>query len=404
MAASSHQMEHQIFLSFRGEDTRLNFTANLLEALKDTGINQLSQALSRAIAASNLSIIVLSIDYASSKSCLAELSEIMHHNRTQGHIVLPIFYHVDPSDVRNLGGIVKTCFDNHGSTRLDQVQQWKAAFSEVGKLKGWHIEGGKSERPETLYIRDIVEYVTKKLTNSRPDFEELVGIGDQKRMILKLIEQEDCRVIGLWGMGGMGKTALAVAVYKEVSPKFESHFFFQNVREKIKQQGKESLRNELLSELLNEKDIRIDNPSMEFPYQERLNYKKVLIVLDDVSDSDQIDFMGVRHFGRGSKIIVTSRDKQVLQNGGADIIHEVTKLNEKDSLQLFSIFAFKHLIPTVDFQDLSNNFVEYAQGNPLALKVLGAKLYGKSRIEWESKLLRLKEYGLQNVLKDFVRP
>ncbi|KAK8277635.1 hypothetical protein V6Z11_D10G286700 [Gossypium hirsutum] len=119
-SSSSRQMKHQVFLSFRGEDTRLNFTSHLLKALKGTGLNvffdeeklekgeQLSRALSQAIAASNLSILVLSKGYASSKSCLGELSHIMKCKKTQGHIVLPIFYYVDPSHVRNIGGTFKT--------------------------------------------------------------------------------------------------------------------------------------------------------------------------------------------------------------------------------------------------------------------------------------------------------
>ncbi|MBA0786988.1 hypothetical protein Gotri_025322, partial [Gossypium trilobum] len=397
--ASSSRLKHQVFLSFRGEDTRLNFTAHLLKALKDTGMNvffdeeklekgeQLSQALSLAIAASNLSIIVLSVDYASSKSCLAELSDIMRRKDTQGHIVLPIFYHVDPSDVRNHGGSFKTSFNHHESNRLPQVQRWKTAFAEVGKLKGWHIEGGKFDRPETEYIKDIVEYVIKKLMSGKlkSASAELVGIDDQKQTILTLIEQEDSRLIGLWGQGGIGKTALSDVIYNEISDNFENICFLLNVREKLKKQGMESLRNELLSKLLNQA-IHADTPSIGSTLiQERLSNKRVLVVLDDVNDSDQIDCFGVKHFGDGSKIIVTSRDRQVLKNGGVHKIHEVKMLNKDDSLQLFSTFAFKQLNPAVEFQDLSKKFVEYAQGSPLALRVLGSKLYKKSRKEWESE-------------------
>ncbi|PPR98686.1 hypothetical protein GOBAR_AA21974 [Gossypium barbadense] len=328
----------------------------------------------------------------------------MDYKRTQGHTVLPIFYHVDPSHVRNLGGSFKTSFDDHESKRLRQVQRWKAAFVEVGKLKGWHIEGGKFDRPETEYIKDIVEYVIKMLmsSKSRHVYEELVGIGYQKDAISRLIEQEGSRVIGLWGMGGIGKTTLADAVYKEMSPNFESCWFLQNVSEKIKKQGKESLRNDLLSKLLNEKDIRIDTPLIGYPYQERLNNKKVLVVLDDVSHQDQITIMGVRHFGDGSKIIVTSRDRKVLENGEADQIYEVKKLNEIDSLQLFSTCAFKQSNPDADFRDLSIRFVEYTQYNPLALKVLGSQLYKRSREYWKSEMDKLKEYGqpeISNILK-----
>ncbi|KAB2063948.1 hypothetical protein ES319_A10G254200v1 [Gossypium barbadense] len=345
-SSSSCSMKHQVFLSFRGE-TRFNFTAHLLKALKDKALNvffdehtletrkKLLPALSQGIAASNLSIIVLSKDYASSKSCLAEVSDIMDRNHSEGHIVLPIFYHVDPSNVRNLVGSFKTSFEDHESKRpTDEVKRWKDAFAKVGKLKGIHIQDNKSE---TEYIQDIVDDVTRKLMNSAPRItsEKLVGIDDQKNMLLGLIEQADIRVIGFWGMGGIGKTTLANAVYEEVSPKFECRLFLKDVSEKIKNQGDESLRNELLSKLLDEKEICIDTPFISYPYQDRLNNKKVLLVLDDVRDPDQIDFMGVKYFGTGSKILVTSRDRQVLRNGRADHIHEVKKLNKKDSLQLF---------------------------------------------------------------------
>ncbi|KAL1059611.1 hypothetical protein V6Z11_1Z023300 [Gossypium hirsutum] len=111
-SSSSRQTKHQVFLSFTGEDTRLNFTRD-----------QLSLTFSQAIATSTLSIIVLSVNYASSKSCLAELSNIVDRKDTEGHIALPIFYRVDPSRLRNLTGRFKTSFDDHEPEKLDQVQQ-----------------------------------------------------------------------------------------------------------------------------------------------------------------------------------------------------------------------------------------------------------------------------------------
>ncbi|XP_052876554.1 disease resistance-like protein DSC1 isoform X3 [Gossypium arboreum] len=248
-------------------------------------------------------------------------------------------------------------------------------------------------RPEAGYIEEIVKKVIEKLRSSRSRHvsEELVGIDYQKDAILRLIEKKGSRVIGLWEMDGIGKTTLAEAVYEEMSQNFESRCFLQNVCEKIQTHGKEILRNDLLSKLLNEKDIKIDTPSIGYPHQERLNNKKVLVVLDDVSHQDQIAIMGVKHFGDGSKIIVTSRDRTVLDNG-ADETYEVKNLKEIDSLQLFSICAFKQFNPDADYRDLSIKFVEYTQYNPLALKVLGCQLYNKGRVYWESEMDKLKEY------------
>lgn len=133
-----------------------------------------------------------------------------------------------------------------------------------------------SSRPETEYIKDIVEYVTKKLMNNKSStaFEKLVGIDYQKKTILKLIKREGCRVIGLWGMAGIGKTTLANVLYDEISSKFRSCWFLHNVREKIQKEGKESLRNDFLSKLLEQK-IHIPTPSIGSTFiRERLNNKK----------------------------------------------------------------------------------------------------------------------------------
>ncbi|XVF20886.1 hypothetical protein REPUB_Repub12eG0042100 [Reevesia pubescens] len=202
-------------------------------------------------------------------------------------------------------------------------------------------------------------------------------------------------------MGGIGKTTLAEIVYNEVSPQFDDHYFLLNVREKLDKQGMESLRDELLSKILKQ-EIHIGTRFIGSTLiQDRLRSKRVFVVLDDVNDSDQIERLGVKYFGLGSKIIVTSRDKQVLENG-VDLIYEVKKLNDNDSMLLFSKYAFKQHNPIGDFQDLSTRFVEYGGGIPLALKVLGPTLYRKPRDYWESALDKLKEYPepkIFNILK-----
>ncbi|XVF81826.1 hypothetical protein PTKIN_Ptkin15bG0187200 [Pterospermum kingtungense] len=121
-SSSSLRPKYQVFLSFRGEDTRHNFTSHLLKALKDRGISvyfdeekletgeELSRALLTAIAESQIAILILSKDYASSTWCLRELSEIMEWYNKGQLVVVPIFYHIRPSDVRKHGENFKKPF------------------------------------------------------------------------------------------------------------------------------------------------------------------------------------------------------------------------------------------------------------------------------------------------------
>ena len=79
---------YDVFLSFRGEDTRYTFTDQLLKAIED----------------SRSSVIIFSKNYAHSRWCLDELVKIMDCQKDVGHTVFPIFYHMDPSQVRNQTG------------------------------------------------------------------------------------------------------------------------------------------------------------------------------------------------------------------------------------------------------------------------------------------------------------
>jgi hypothetical protein len=106
--SSSSIQEWDVFLSFKGEDTRTTFIAHLYDALHRKGINtfmdkelrrgeKISPAIFQAIENSKISVIVFSKNYASSDRCLDELMKILKCRRTSRKKVLSLFYHVDPS-------------------------------------------------------------------------------------------------------------------------------------------------------------------------------------------------------------------------------------------------------------------------------------------------------------------
>ncbi|TKY63438.1 TMV resistance protein N [Spatholobus suberectus] len=139
---------HEVFLSFRGEDTRFSFTSHLYAALQNAGIivfkddqslrwgHHVSPSLLQAIEYSKISVVVFSTNYAESRWCLAELNKIMECHRTIGQVVVPVFYDVDPSEVRHQTGHFGKAFqnlENRISTEKDQeAPHLKKQLRELG--------------------------------------------------------------------------------------------------------------------------------------------------------------------------------------------------------------------------------------------------------------------------------
>jgi hypothetical protein len=155
LSSSESQWDHDVFLSFRGEDTRKNFTDHLYSALEGVGIRTfrddkelrrgetISTELLNAIRGSKISIVVFSRGYASSKWCLDELVEIVRCKNTIGRTLLPIFYHVDPSNVRKQEGTFAEAFAKHEEqfhTHMERVWEWKKALIEAANCSGWDLE------------------------------------------------------------------------------------------------------------------------------------------------------------------------------------------------------------------------------------------------------------------------
>ncbi|KAK7316585.1 hypothetical protein RJT34_00160 [Clitoria ternatea] len=420
MASSSSSKflkKHDVFLSFRGEDTRGGFTSHLWEALKQKNLEtyidyrlekggEISEALIKAIEESHVSVVILSENYASSKWCLGELAKIVECKREHGQVVVPVFYNTDPSHVRKQTGTYYHAFAKHGldpNCNAKQLHTWKAALTQVANLAGWD---SLTYRTESEFIKDIVTDILQKLNQRYPiELKGLVGIKENYAMVESLLEigSGGVRMVGIWGMGGIGKTTLAIALHVKLCSQFESHCFLTSVRERSEKYGLDVLQNELFSSLLKEKNLDHDIPEAKPHFvRSRLSRNKVLIVLDDVATTEQIEYLIGDYdcLGPGSRVIVTTRDKHIFSH--VDGIYRVKELNFNDSLQLFCLNAFREKCPRTGYQELSQSVITYCKGNPLALKVLGSHLRSRSKEAWESELRKLQkipDVKIHNVLK-----
>ncbi|KAM5549898.1 hypothetical protein ABKV19_001026 [Rosa sericea] len=401
---SSHQWKYDVFLSFRGDDTRKTFTDHLFTALEHQGIitfrddpelqkgEAISPALFAAIEESRFALIVMSQNYASSTWCLDELVRILECMKARG-TVLPIFYDVDPSDVRKQTGSFKRAFANHEERFKDdkeKVQRWRSALTEVASFSGWNSK----EWYESKLIRDIVEVTCKGLQPTSYSYaENLVGIYSRLHRVnlLLTVGVNDVRFIGIWGMGGIGKTTMVRAVHERISHEFEFNFLLTDVRNSVEKGGLLNLQKQLLSGIGAKKADILDLQEGATILKRLLRHKKVLLILDDVNHSSHLEYLAgnPEWFGSGSRVLITTRNEHLLIEHGVEKRLKVEELNDDDSLQLFSRKAFKRGYPEEDFLGLSKSVVRYAKGLPLALEVLGSFLYQRDLSKWNSALRKL---------------
>ncbi|PKI79524.1 hypothetical protein CRG98_000093 [Punica granatum] len=195
-------------------------------------------------------------------------------------------------------------------------------------------------------------------------------------------------------MGGIGKTTLAKVIYNEIMDYFDSCSFLKDIRATVLHLGGlKCLQNQLAADLsrCKDQDFTTTDEGMD-ELQRRFREKKVLVVLDDVDDSNQLkELASVAWFGPGSRVIVTTRNKNALGLTPEELQYEVEEMNPVWSMELFCKHAFRSDSPTVELRALSDAIVNTTGGLPLALEVIGSYLCGKGKVIWKETLKKLKE-------------
>ncbi|KDO39347.1 hypothetical protein CISIN_1g047481mg [Citrus sinensis] len=270
--SSPRNHKYDVFLSFRGEDTRDNFTSHLYSALSQKGIeafiddqlnrgDEISQSLLDAIEASAIS--------------------------------------------REMANWLEERFKENS----EKLQTWRNALKEAADLSGFHSQ---NIRPESELVREVVNQILKRLAEVSPcsNKNPLVGVESRVEEIESLLgaESKDVYALGIWGIGGIGKTTIARAIFNNISSNFEGSCFLQNVREESQRPGGLGcLQQKLLSKLLQDHNV-IPDIALSF---RRLSSRKFLIVLDDVTCFKQIKSLIRSHdwYMAESRIIITTRNQ-----------------------------------------------------------------------------------------------
>ncbi|KAL7618730.1 hypothetical protein Lser_V15G03960 [Lactuca serriola] len=437
-SSSTHGHRYDIFLSFRGVDTRNSFTNHLYNALMHANITtflddeeietgeDLKPELGSAIKSSRASVIVLSRNYAASTWCLDELVLILDQRKTCNHIVVPIFYHVEPTDVRKEESSFGDAMDKYRQKMeaerdenkkcqwAQKIDRWNKALIEVADLKGKDANG----RLEVELIDEIVNGIFRKLQiPSRFPLPQVIGMDDSIKFVtswLKDASSHTTDILTILGMGGIGKTSLAKYVYALYFHEFNTSSFIENITGRCdeKSNGMLDVQKQLYDDILKRSSVQVHDVSTYTSMIENaVALKKVFLVLDDIGSLDQLDaLLGSKGFHPGTKIIITTKNSYFTESCAIfkknvkpkHARYKLIGLSEIDSQKLLCFHAFMCNDPKAGYEEVSKNLVKYYDGHPMALKVLGRSLHNRDVTYWEGYIEMLKKengHPVVNVLR-----
>ncbi|KAL5563727.1 hypothetical protein UlMin_033474 [Ulmus minor] len=394
--------KYKVFLSF-GDDTSTSFSDHLHKSMVRKGIDTfwgyeniekgetIDTNRLKAIEESRFAVVVFSREYPSSAERLDELVKIAEMKLER---VYPVFYDVEPTEVKKQKGTFGDAFDQllaREDFDVGKVNKWRIVLTEMANLAGWAL----NSKPESEVIEEITKEISGKLNSITSSSEDdFVGIDYRIAGLLPFLglgESDDVRVIGIWGMSGVGKTTLAQVVFGRVCEQFDASCYIDNVTGRY-EDCVVPLQESVYKQLIH------DEPKIQTALDGRnklaakLHSKKVLIILDDVDHEKQIkDLTGDCKLKPGSRIIVTTRNKHLLETFGENNVFTVVNLAQDEALKLLCKKAFEKDHPPKEYEEVCKLIVRYAGGLPLALEVLGSFLHGRNVELWYSTLKRLEK-------------
>ncbi|KAJ4909405.1 Disease resistance protein (TIR-NBS class) [Raphanus sativus] len=332
------EYKYDVFLSFRGPDTRRHFIPFLYNALVLADIRtfkddkelengqRISPELLRAIEESKFAVVVISPNYAESAWCLDELVKIMELQDKGLLTVIPIFYDVDPGHLRRQIGEVAGQFKKH-EERVDHetVLTWRQASTALANIVG---ECSLKRGDDSKMIDEIVKGILRSIDTTPVNGSDIVGIDKHMKAIFRLVDlnsKKGVRVVGVWATGGKTRSVLSKFVYQKICQHFQSHCFMGNLKRICEDHHMSHLHKEFLARVQGEGLTR-----------SRFENQKVLLVADNVTKLDQLDALAedFNCFGPGSLVIVTTQDRQLLKSYRIKLVYEVERLRFKKVREL----------------------------------------------------------------------
>ncbi|KAL1195093.1 Disease resistance protein RPP2A [Cardamine amara subsp. amara] len=326
---------------------------------------------------SRVCIMIITMNCARSRECLEELVATMGHLEANNLALLPVFFNV-----------IHGSFEN--SVPASQVQKWRKALNKLSVHKKHHYTKGDEVTLAKSIGRDVCLLINSETCRN------LVGIKLLLVCILPLLhcsQPSGPQIVGLWGMAGIGKTVITREIFRTQAQRYDLSYYLQDFHLMCQTKGLNHLRDDFFSKILGEEKIFIDECDTKISFiRDRFLDKRVLIVIDGVSNARDAEVLvgGFGWFSGRHKIILTSRNRQVLVQCKAKELYEIPKLSEYESLRLCCQFSIEQ--NWKGRKPLISELVNYANGIPLALRVLGLSVQKQCINNEKQHLRRLRQH------------
>ncbi|PRQ35377.1 putative toll-like receptor, P-loop containing nucleoside triphosphate hydrolase [Rosa chinensis] len=393
------EWKYDVFLSFRGPDTRKGITVDIQDRLNRRGIktfmddrdlevgNVISPALLTAIRESKFAIVVLSQNYAFSTWCLEELREIclcMEDNR-----ILPLFYDVDPAYVRYQNGRYGDAFSKHETSERHEskkVKQWRAALKKVADISGWNTNDYKTHKELVdIIVESLCSKVPPDAIESTGDFQAYEATTEAMNKVMKELTDSEISAVGVYGMGGVGKTSMARHVAAKAC---KNGTFNRWIIVAISQSPDLRKIQDTLADFLGVKlDKETEDGRAAALHKEIMRRGRLLIILDDVWNRIELSAIGIPSYEElqkcNSKVVLTTRRRNVCHVMKCQASIPLNILSEQDSWTLFLRNAVINPFQSTTFENVARRVAVECKGLPIALIAVARALGDEDLGEWE---------------------